>query len=81
MTQRTGRNNAVDTRADGDSHLSCAAVQVNGLIEHSPLERRLHDGECIERFASQLKCAFIAKTLEDFLYDRQTRDDFLEVSD
>ena len=79
MPKRTGRNQAIDAGANGESRSACSPVERRGLIEDDRLQRGFDNRQRVHGFARKGKGPLLHESLQNLLYDRQTRDDVVEI--
>lgn len=79
MSNRAGRDEAVNPGPDREAGPPRSPIQPDGLIEHCARERGFDDGKRMHRVTRELVGPFVAETLQDFLDDGKTGDYILEV--
>jgi hypothetical protein len=79
MSNRAGRDEAVNPGPDREAGPPRSPIQPDGLIEHRARERGFDDGKRMHCVAGELVRPFVAETLQHLLDDGKTGDYILEV--
>jgi len=79
VAESASGNETVDARANRQSFSSGGAVELDCVLEDGTLERGLDDRKSKHCIPSNPKGPLFLESLEDFLDDREARDDLLGV--